>query len=140
MKNLEYRLDDNRNYPALWYYKELSTSELVARMTCEYFIKDNKTYLVTGTQKETGITVIYIKEEAISNEYEVTYPYIGFEMKEVLSVGRYNTIEAKELFSHEEALELLHYDVILLGAREFHLDSRELDEDRNCYVYYGRYQ
>lgn len=139
MKKLEYRLDDDWNYPALWYYTHLSTSELVARMTCEYFIKENKTYLVTGTRKEHEMTIIYIKEELVTNEKETPYTYIGFEIKEILSVGNYHTIERRELYSHEEALELLHYDVILLGDREFHLDSRELDEDRNCYVYYGNY-
>jgi hypothetical protein len=139
MKNLEYRLDDNRNYPALWFYTQLSTSELVARMTCEYFIKENKTYSVTGTRKEKEMTIIFIKEETVTNEKETTYPYIGFEIKEILAMGRYHTIERREIFSHEEALELLHYDVILIDGRELHLDSRELDEDRNCYIYYGKY-
>jgi hypothetical protein len=139
MKNLEYRLDDNRNYPALWFYTQLSTSELVARMTCEYFIKENKTYSVTGTRKEKEMTIIFIKEETVTNEKETTYPYIGFEFKEILAMGRYHTIERREIFSHEEALELLHYDVILIDGRELHLDSRELDEDRNCYIYYGKY-
>jgi hypothetical protein len=136
---LEYRLDDGRNYPALWYYNHLNMIELVARMTCEYFIKDNKTYTVTGTRKEPGVTVIYLKEDFTSNEFEKHYSHIGFELKEVLAAGRYHTIESRELFTHDEALELFHCDVIIVNDREFHLDSRELDEDRKCYVYYGHY-
>jgi hypothetical protein len=139
MMVLEYRLDDGRNYPALWYYDQLSTVELVARMTCEYFIKEDKTYAVTETRKEKGVIVIFLKEEIMTNEMEKEYPHIGIEIKEVLSKGRYYTIEARELFTHDEALEILHCDVIMLNEREFHLDSRELDEDRKCYVYYGRF-
>lgn len=137
---LEYRLDDGRIYPALWFYNHLSIIELVARMTCEYFIKDNRTFIVTGTRKEKGLTVIFIKEENMTNETERLYSHIGFEIKEVLSNGRYNTIEARELYTHDEALEFFHYDVILINEQEFHLDSRELDEDRKCYVFYGRFQ
>jgi hypothetical protein len=136
---LEYRLDDGKNYPALWYYDHLSTIELVARMTCEYFIKDTKTFTVTGTRKEKEVTVIYIKEDFTSNDIEKQYSHIGFELKEILAVGRYHTIEARELFSHDEALEFFHCDVIFVNGRDFHLDSRELDEDRKCYVYYGHF-
>lgn len=137
---LEYRLDDGRNYPALWYYEHLNTIELVARMTCEYFIKENKTYSISGTRKEKNTTVIFIKEEMITNEQERYYDYIGFEIKEVLSKGRYHTVEARELFTHDEALMLFHCDTILVGDREFQLDSRELDEDRKCYVFYGNFK
>lgn len=137
---LEYRLDDGRNYPALWYYEHLSTVELVTRMTCEYFIKDQKTYSVTETRREKEVSVIFIKEEFITNELDKYYTHIGFEIKEVLSTGRYHTINARELFTHDEALEFFHCDVIMLNEREFHLDSRELDEDRKCYVFYGKYK
>ena len=37
---LEYRLnDETKGYPALWNYTNISNSEIIARMTCEYFIK-----------------------------------------------------------------------------------------------------
>lgn len=137
---LEYRLDDGKEYPALWNYDQLSSVELVARMTCEYFIKGNKTYKVTETRREKSITVIYIEEDQIKNDgIETIYSHIGFEVKEVLSVGRYHTVDARELYTHDEALELFHCDVIMVGDREFRLDSRELDENRKCYVYYGQF-
>ncbi|HYK75315.1 MAG TPA: hypothetical protein VEV44_19640 [Pseudoneobacillus sp.] len=138
---LEYRLDDGLHYPALWYYDHLSTVELVARMTCEYFIKERKTYTITATRKEKNMTVIYLEEELDDVEgIERIYSHIGFEVKEVQNKGRYHTIDERDLHSHDEALELFHCDVILLGEREFHLDSRELDEDRKCYVYYGSFR
>ena len=38
---LEYRLnDETKGYPALWNYANISNSEIIARMTCEYFIKE----------------------------------------------------------------------------------------------------
>ncbi len=40
---LEYRLnDETKGYPALWNYANISNSEIIARMTCEYFIKEKK--------------------------------------------------------------------------------------------------
>ena len=47
---LEYRLnDETKGYPALWNYANISNSEIIARMTCEYFIKEKNTYVVTAT-------------------------------------------------------------------------------------------
>lgn len=58
---LEYRLnDETKGYPALWNYTNISNSEIIARMTCEYFIKDKNTYVVTATSVDPdGTVVIY---------------------------------------------------------------------------------
>lgn len=62
---LEYRLnDETKGYPALWNYANISNSEIIARMTCEYFIKDKNTYVVTATSVDPdGTAVIYIQQE-----------------------------------------------------------------------------
>ena len=61
---LEYRLnDETKGYPALWNYANISNSEIIARMTCEYFIKEKNTYVVTASVDPDGTTVIYIQKK-----------------------------------------------------------------------------
>lgn len=143
---LEYRLDDEfKHYPALWHYDKLSVSEIVSRMTCEYFVKEGSTYRVTLTVKEPeGMIVIYIsKEEFKEDQFEKNYNFIGFETREIQNYGDSKLLESKDLFSHDEAMDVLHCDVIYINREdkclEFKLDSREIDEDRKCYVYYGAF-
>jgi hypothetical protein len=142
---LEYRLDDVlSDFPALWRYDDISLSELVCRMTCEYFYKDGKNYIVSATSKEpNNENVIYIKEEGFNSLDERKYKHIGLEFKEVISKDIYNFIESKDLDSHDEALHYLHCDYVYLQRgnflSEFKLDSRELDEDRKCYIFYGNF-
>ena len=67
---LEYRLnDETKGYPALWNYANISNSEIIARMTCEYFIKEKNTYVVTATSVDPdGTAVIYIQKEVFAND------------------------------------------------------------------------
>ncbi|WP_100408032.1 hypothetical protein [Bacillus solitudinis] len=143
---LEYRLDSKEeDYPALWLYDNLSVSELVSRMTCEYFVIEGNTYHVIMTAKEPeNLTVIYVKrEEFKNNSGDFKYDLIGFEYKEVIEKDNYQLIQTKELESHDEALLTLHCDAVYLekdgSLKEFKVDSREIDEDRKCYVYYGTF-
>lgn len=81
---LEYRLnDETKRYPALWNYANISNSEIIARMTCEYFIKDNKTYVVTATSVDPdGTAVIYIQKEEFANDpSDPTYSHIGLRLE-----------------------------------------------------------
>lgn len=142
---LEYRLDDElAHYPALWNYQNTTPVEAVARMTCEYFVKDGETYAVTATALDPdGTSVLYVKKESYSNDSsERTYSHIGFEVRELRGMS-YTLVENKEVWSHEEILTALHSDFIYLQREgkflEFELDSREIDEDRKCYVYYGKF-
>lgn len=58
---LEYRLnDETKKYPALWNYTNISNAEIIARMTCEYFIKDKNTYVVTATSVDKTEQQLYI--------------------------------------------------------------------------------
>lgn len=142
---LEYRLDDEyQKFPALWSYQNLTVSEAVARMSCEYFVKEGETYVVTATALDTdGTTVLYVKKENYSDDIiEEDYTHIGFEVRE-LQRNRSVLIEKKEVWNHEEVLTVLHSDIIYIQRdgrfMEFTLDSREIDEDRKCYVYYGKF-
>jgi hypothetical protein len=113
-------------------------------MTCEYFYKDGKNYAVSATAMEpNNENVIYIKEEGFNSQDERKYLHIGFEFKEVISRDIYSFVEARELESHDEAMHIIHSDYVYLNKngmlQEFKLDSRELDEDRKCYIFYGNF-
>lgn len=142
---LEYRLDDEyQKFPALWNYQNLTVSETVARMTCEYFVKEAETYVVTATAIDPdGTTALYVKKEKSFNDVmDDKYSHIGLEVRE-LQRNKSVLIEKKEVWNHEEVLAVLHSDIIYIQSdgrfQEFTLDSREIDEDRKCYVYYGNF-
>ncbi|MDN3017565.1 hypothetical protein PH210_15305 [Paenibacillus sp. BSR1-1] len=141
---LEYRLDDDHQYPALWNYMNVSPAEAVARMSCEFFVKEGETYVVTATAMDPdGSAVIYIKKERFTNDStEIHYPHIGFEIRELNRSGS-NLIEHKDVWDHEGVLPALHSEYIYIQRNgkfaEFAMDSREIDEDRKCYVYYGNF-
>jgi hypothetical protein len=142
---LEYRLDDeNQNFPSLWYYADISTEEVTARMTCEYFVKAGETFVVTATAMEPdGTAVLYVKKENFPNDTtDIHYSHIGLEVRELRGRGS-TLLEKKELWEHEEVLPTLHCDYLYIYQNgkflEFALDSREIDEDRKCYVYYGEF-
>jgi hypothetical protein len=142
---LEYRLDDEFNkYPALWNYPNITPSEATARMTCEYFVKDGETYQVTATAMDPdGTAVLFVKKEYYSNDpTEIIYSHIGIEIRELRGITSI-LLESKDVWEHEDILTTLHSDFLFLHKNEklveFHLDSREIDEDRKCYVYYGNF-
>ncbi|EOP71204.1 MULTISPECIES: hypothetical protein [Bacillus] len=142
---LEYRLYDETNgYPALWNYANISNSEIVARMTCEYFTKDGNTYVVTATSVDPdGTAVLYIQKEVFFNDpSDPTYSHIGFEIRELKEASSI-MIESKDVWNYEDILPSLHSDIIYIQRDgihlEFTLDSREIDEDRKCYIYYGNF-
>lgn len=117
--SLEYRLnDETKRYPALWNYANISNSEIIARMTCEYFIKDNKTYVVTATSVDPdGTAVIYIQKEEFANDpSDPTYSHIGFEVRE-LSETSSSIIDRKDVWNYEEILPSLHSDLIYSARR-----------------------
>ncbi|PHG26544.1 hypothetical protein [Bacillus pseudomycoides] len=142
---LEYRLNDEaKQYPALWSYANIPVSETVARMTCEYFIKEGDTYVVTATAMDPdGTAVLYVQKEAFFDDpSEPTYSHIGFEIRELQEANSI-LIESKDVWNHDEILTYLHSDILYVQKdgifMELALDSREIDEDRKCYVYYGNF-
>lgn len=142
---LEYRLNDEyKQYPALWNYQDITASEAVARMTCEYFVKDGETYSVTATAMDPdGTAVLYVKKEYYTNDTsETIHSHIGFEVRELQGEGSI-LLESKDVWEHEDILTTLHSDYLYIKRDgkflELVLDSREIDEDRKCYVFYGTF-
>ncbi|AWC28252.1 hypothetical protein [Bacillus cytotoxicus] len=142
---LEYRLNSKEEqYPALWNYINIPVSEVIARMTCEYFVKEGDTYVVTATAMDHDKTaVLYVqKEDFLNDPLDHTYSHIGFEIRELQGTDSI-LLESKEVWNHEDILSILHSDIIYIQKDEqfieFTLDSREIDEDRKCYVYYGTF-
>jgi hypothetical protein len=142
---LEYRLDDEiKQYPALWNYQNITPAEAAARMTCEFFVKEGETYAVKATAMDPdGTAVLYITKEGYTNDFsDKLYSHIGFEVRELKGTTS-TLLEGKDVWEHEEILATLHSDFIYLQKdgkfMEFELDSREIDEDRRCYVFYGTF-
>jgi hypothetical protein len=142
---LEYRLDDEKKqFPALWNYQNITAVEAVARMTCEFFVKAGETYVVNATAMDPdGTAVLYVTKESYTNDTSDTiYSHIGFEVRELKGTTS-ALVERKDVWEHEEILATLHSDFIYIQKDgkflEFELDSREIDEDRKCYVFYGSF-
>ncbi len=107
-------------------------------------LKRKNTYVVTATSVDPdGTAVIYIQKEVFANDpSDPTYSYIGFEIRE-LSETSSNIVDSQDVWNYEEILPSLHSDIIYIQrdgmSMEFSLDSREIDEDRKCYIYYGNF-
>jgi hypothetical protein len=90
-----------------------------------------------------GTAVLFVKKEYYSNDpTEIIYSHIGIEIRELRGITSI-LLESKDVWEHEDILTTLHSDFLFLHKNEklveFHLDSREIDEDRKCYVYYGNF-
>jgi hypothetical protein len=86
---------------------------------------------------------LYVTKESYTNDSSNTiYSHIGFEVRELNGTTTI-LLEGKDVWDHEEILATLHSDIIYLQKNgkfmEFKLDSREIDEDRRCYVFYGKF-
>ncbi|MCH1624287.1 hypothetical protein [Fredinandcohnia quinoae] len=149
MKKLEYRLNDKWNhFPAIFHYEQIQEEELICRMSCGYYVKENKVYkAISNALEPNGMVVIYVEEAgaSVKNNEEKVYSGIGFEIRE-LNGNEARLIKAEEHDMHRDVQLSLHSDFLYIPrkgstivALEFKLDSLEIDEDRNCYVYYGTF-
>lgn len=63
MPRLEYRLlDEDGNYPVLYYYANIDYAEIAARFACDVFIKAGTVYERTSCAVELVCYVIYVQE------------------------------------------------------------------------------
>ncbi|RSK27168.1 hypothetical protein EJF36_09915 [Bacillus sp. HMF5848] len=144
---MEYRLNDEKqNYPAIYHYSSLDVMEITCRLSCEYFVKNKRVYKAVSTALEPNeLHIIYVEEhKMVSYEDESTYGNIGFEIREIHSNNKAPVIKREQVFSHADVVSYLHSDFIYIPNdiktetyKEMQLDSLEIDEDRNCYVFYG---
>ncbi len=137
------RMGAGSDFPTLYRY-DLTKDELLARMSCGYFIKGNKQYRVESTATESDLlSVIYVVEESHqAYQAEKIYGKVGFEVRDL---GESDTplLMTREFATHLDVLQYLHSDLIYVRSgqynKEMMLDSLEIDEDRNCYVFYGTF-
>ncbi len=138
------KMNAGTDFPALYHYNNLTKDELIARMSCGYFIKGNKQYRVESNATESDLlSVIYVEEEPHrAYQGERIYSKVGFEVRDL---GEPDTplLMTREFATHLDVLQYLHSDLIYIRSGQYNkemlLDSLEIDEDRHCYVYYGTF-
>jgi hypothetical protein len=136
---LEYRLTDET---AIFYYDQLSLTEIEIRKRCDFFIKDKVVYTIEDLYAEPGFDIIYVAPD----EEEVSY---STERKEGLDTAvELREFKGEEIIFHpivaefnmasmEEVLVFIQKESVENGGIRYTRSSLELDEDRNTLVYYG---
>lgn len=146
MPRFEYRLNDAaREYPVLYFYESMDDLEIAMRFTCDYFVKEGKTWLKTASAVETSQFVMYVEtvNEDAAEMGNVTKPAliggIAVEVREYREgAAEYPLIHQFGFNSQTQALAYLLADTMMLFGQEWEKTSTEIDEDRQAYVYYCR--
>ncbi|WP_226681738.1 RNA helicase [Sutcliffiella horikoshii] len=141
---LIYYLHDRGSYDPIYEYKKgkISEDEIFARQLCTFFIKEGIQYKLIcneGTLDDSAETITVEKDEIARNFYkEKSYPSgIHIEFREYKYLQDMPVLHTQPLESHWEAIKFLLKDIVHLpGIGECHVDSTEIDEDRQCYVFY----
>ncbi|QFT91100.1 hypothetical protein FIU87_20830 [Bacillus sp. THAF10] len=141
---LIYYLHDRGSYEPIYEYKKgsISEDEIYARQLCTYFIKNGVQYKLVcneGTVNNNTETLTVERDDLARNFYkEKTYPEgIHMEFREFKYLQDMPLLHTEALESHWQALKFLLKDVVHIpGVGECHVDSTEIDEDRQCYVFY----
>ncbi|MCE5284818.1 MAG: hypothetical protein LLG02_03070 [Pelosinus sp.] len=144
MTSLEYRLiDDQGQFPVLYYYQDIDETEVSARFVCDYFVKDAIVYERQSCAMEPLNYVIYVKR---SQEVALADSSLEKPRKNIRIEIRHFSAKTEEypvLFSYEvkyskEALLYLQSDYFMWSGEEWEKTSAELDEDRMVYVVYAK--
>ena len=144
MPRFEYRLNDAaQNYPVVYYYEAMDDIEAAMRFICDYFVKDGKTYLKTGSAVEPPLFVMYVDEVPDDagedgNVKNLAIPgAIAVEVREYQEGAvTYPLIHQFGFTSQVQAFTHLLADTMLLFGQAWEKTSTEIDEDRQAYVYY----
>jgi len=146
MPRFEYRLSDAaQEYPVLFFYEAMDDLEIAMRFTCDYFVKEGKTWLRTGSAVETSQFVLYVEAvaEDEAEDGNETKPVLqgrsAVEVREYREgADEYPLIHQFGFTSQAQALAYLLADTMMLFGQEWEKTSTEIDEDRQAYVYYCR--
>ena len=146
MPRFEYRLSDAaQEYPVLFFYEAMDDLEIAMRFTCDYFVKEGKTWLRTGSAVEASQFVMYVEavEEDDAEEGNLAQPVlpggIAVEVREYREgAAEYPLIHQFGFASQAQAVSYLLADTMMLFGQEWEKTSTEIDEDRQAYVYYCR--
>lgn len=145
MAQLEYRLfDEQKNFPALYFFKSISREEVIVRYLCDYLVKDGVVYEKTSNAIEGPLHVIYVKvskdEKPILNGHRspVGMGYIVLEIREFKEDAyEYPIISNLEFSTLTELALLAQCNYFMLEGVEWEQTSFEVDEDRQRYVLYA---
>ncbi|GAA4717072.1 hypothetical protein [Brevibacillus fulvus] len=146
MARLEYRLlDEQKQYPVLYYYNSIDNMEMAMRFACDYLVKDHRVYEKMSCAMEQDVGVIYVKisseEQAV--DYWNTAANRWGQTQIELRHFREGTVHYPLLHTHyfrdeKEALLHLLSDYLYWDGQEWEKTSAEIDEDREVYILYVR--
>ncbi len=146
MAQLEYRLfDEEKGFPALYYYNSIPKDEIVMRFLCDYFVKDGVVYEKTSNAIEMTLYVIYVKlandeiPAPMNRRSKVGMGFIVMEIREYLEDAKeYPIIQNLELSTLTDIALVGQRNYLILEGVEWEQTSLEVDEDRQTYVCYAK--
>jgi len=144
LARLEYRLwDESGNESILFYYNDIKNTEIAARMTCDYFVKEGRVYEKDSTFWENGLYIIYVHpvDDELVHEGEPNYlskREVVLEVREFKeNTEYYPLIQVYFLNNMDKMATLLQGDRYYSGGIQWEKTSAETDEDRGAFVLYG---
>ena len=146
MPRFEYRLNDAaQDYPILYFYENMDEVEAAMRFSCDYFVKDGKTWLKNASAVSGMEYVMYMEEvptdsaESGNRAQKALPSGIAVEVREYREGALdYPLIHQFAFNSQLQALAHLLADTLMLFGQEWEKTSTEVDEDRQAYIYYCR--
>ncbi|RAL24532.1 hypothetical protein [Thermoflavimicrobium daqui] len=146
MARLEYRLlDEEKGFPIISFYSQISKEEVLLRFACDYFVQDHKSYEVTSCAIEEGVYIIYVRvdpEKKIVDSQLTFMPNwdgIRIELRHYQrGVKEDKLVHRFHFHDWQEALAHLLSNFLYLEEVEWERVVSEIDENRKVYVYYAR--
>ncbi len=138
---LEYRLlDEEKDYPLLYQYDDISAQELALRLSCGRFVKEGHAYEKTSAACEFIQYVIYLRPAELLlrtdwPEVRRCEPY--FELRRLTEKkGEAPLLNSYALEDEKELQLILLCDYQFFLGEERLVEAIEMDEDRACYICY----
>lgn len=141
MTNIYYMVEETGER---FHYENLDPHEVSARAECQFMIRNGMQYEKSyNSLLPNGSPFVLLHELGINQAmpHEIVYPILTLEARDVRTKEKRYTFSLRD---HEQAFRFLQSGTIFyphesrVGCfRTVELDSTEIDEERNCYVYYG---
>lgn len=144
MARLEYRLlDDNQEFPVLYYYDQIALEEIELRFACDYFVKLGTVFAKTSCAIEEGVYIIYVTHSqnapiAGANTTARQDGSLQLEVREHDGLANYPLITTYAFLKTQELLLHLLSDYLYLNGHEWLKEAAQIDEDRRLYIYYAK--
>lgn len=138
--SLEYRLyKGNNSSEPLFHYEQIDLQQVLARRSCDFYVKEGIVYKQTSSAIEGDWHVIYVtKEEEGEMEKEEfnINDTLQLEMRELNGRANHPILKKIEFDHHIDILSHIGSDYHYIDGMEWEKDSAEIDEDRRVYVLY----